>query len=57
MNAKLNESMWKRFLNNQTIDNFLSVSFDYLPKTYVEICEFDCLKDEGVAIAKKFNAL
>ena len=56
-NAKLNELMWKRFLNSQTIDNFLSVSFDNLPKTYVEICEFDCLKDEGVAIAKKFNAI
>ena len=50
-NSKLNELMWKRFLNSQTIDNFLSVSFDNLHKTYVEICEFDCLKDEGVVIA------
>lgn len=35
-NVKLNELMWKRFLNSQTINNFLSVSFDNLPKTYVE---------------------
>ena len=55
-NSKLNKKMWKRFLKNQEVVNFLDVDFLNIPKTYIEICEYDCLKDEGLALADKFKA-
>lgn len=55
-NSKLNNKMWKRFLNNQEVVNFLDVDFINIPKTYIEICEYDCLKDEGLTLADKFKA-
>lgn len=47
-NSKLNKKMWKRFLNNQEVVDFLDVDFLNIPKTCVETCEYDCLKDEGL---------
>ena len=55
-NSQLNKKMWKRFLNNQEVVDFLDVDFLNIPKTYIEICEYDCLKDEGLALAHKFKA-
>lgn len=55
-NDELNNLMWERFLKGQKIDNFLDINFLYIPKTYIETCEYDCLRDEGLALADKFNA-
>lgn len=55
-NSKLNKKMWKRFLKNQEVVYFLDVDFLNIPKTYIETCEYDCLKDEGLALADKFKA-
>lgn len=55
-NDRLNNLMWERFLKGQKIDNFLDINFLYIPKTYIETCEYDCLRDEGLALANKFNA-
>ena len=55
-NSQLNKKMWKRFLNNQEVDDILDLDFSNIPKTYIEICEYDCLKDEGLALAHKFKA-
>ena len=55
-NSQLNKKMWKRFLNNQEVDDILDLDFSNIPKTYIETCEYDCLKDEGLALADKFKA-
>ena len=55
-NSQLNKKMWKRFLKNQEVDDILDLDFSNIPKTYIETCEYDCLKDEGLALAHKFKA-
>lgn len=55
-NSQLNKKMWKRFLNNKEVDDILDLDFSNIPKTYIEICEYDCLKDEGLTLADKFKA-
>lgn len=55
-NDELNDLMWERFLKGQKIDNFLEFNFIHIPKTYIETCEYDCLRDEGIALANKFKA-
>ena len=55
-NDELNNLMWERFLKGQKIDNFLDINFLYIPKTYIETCEYDCFRDEGLALADKFKA-
>ncbi len=55
-NDELNTLMWERFLKNQKIDNFLDIKLENIPKTYIETCEYDCLRDEGVALANKLQA-
>lgn len=45
-NSKLNEKMWKYYLKDDEfrspLDNFINI------KTYIEVAEFDPLKDEGI---------
>ena len=55
-NSQLNKKMWKRFLKNQEADDILDLDFSNIPKTYIGICEYVCLKDEGLALAHKFKA-
>lgn len=55
-NSKLNKKMRKRFLKNQEVDDILDLDFSNISKTYIEICEYDCLKDEVLALADKFKA-
>lgn len=59
-NAKLNRKMWQLYLRNGDCEQnayaapMLAEDFTRLPPTYVEVEEFDCLHDEGLAYA---NAL
>lgn len=57
-NAKLNKKMWKFYLKNgfpvkkEYASPMETESFDNLPDAYVEVAEFDCLRDEGIQYAK-----
>jgi acetyl esterase/lipase len=53
-NSKLTEKMWELYLNDGCPINrayaapMEATSFENLPKAYVEVSEFDCLRDEGI---------
>lgn len=53
-NSKLNEFMWKIFLPKSNYEHIEYVSpmeapsLKDFPKTYIEVAEFDCLRDEGI---------
>lgn len=60
-NAENNRKMWKMYLSHASkedeklaspMDNELP---DYIPKTYIETAEIDCLHDEGILYAKKLR--
>ena len=52
-----NKKMWDLYLGDSKyvspgeLDNV-----GYFPKTYVEVCEFDCLRDEGILFADKLKS-
>lgn len=61
-NAKLNQKMWKLYVpGNQVLDRpeyaspALSASFDNVPKCYIEVNEFDCLRDEAIDYSQKLS--
>jgi acetyl esterase len=54
-NSRLNRKMWDMYLqqtNPEDIDYFVSPilaeSLKGMPPAYIEVCEFDCLRDEGL---------
>jgi len=57
-NAKLTEKMWKAYLRNEDAgprayaSPMEAVSLTGLPDAYVEVAEFDCLRDEGILYAE-----
>ena len=57
-NAELNRRMWELYLRDgdhgipQYAAPMLADDFSGLPPAYVEVEEFDCLHDEGIAYAK-----
>ncbi len=57
-NSKLNEKMWNLYLRNgvQSKKEYASpleaASFEDLPDAYVEVSDFDCLRDEGIHYAE-----
>ena len=54
---KSNKKMWELYLGDS---HYVSPGelddVSYFPKTYVEVCEFDCLKDEGILFANKLKS-
>lgn len=60
-NAKNNQRMWDMYLKNATMEEItVAVPMknqlpDYLPPTYIEITEFDCLRDEAMAYAERIR--
>jgi acetyl esterase/lipase len=56
--AKLNRTMWKLYIKNEEditspyVSPILSKTHDHLPQAYIEVAQYDCLHDEGVAYAK-----
>jgi acetyl esterase/lipase len=60
-NSRLNEKMWRMYLNGGEAKRleFASPaeakSFNDLPPAYIETAEFDCLHDEGVAFAESLR--
>lgn len=61
-NAKLNRRMWELYLRDgdhgmpQYAAPMLAGNFVGLPPAYVEVEEFDCLHDEGIAYAQALSA-
>lgn len=57
-NSKLNHKMWQLYLGNDTSSNreyaspMEASSFINLPNAYIEVAEFDCLRDEGIHYAE-----
>jgi Esterase/lipase len=57
-NAKANEIMWKSYLRDgdyhlRAYASLMeAVSFEKLPGAYIEVSEFDCLRDEGIQYAE-----
>lgn len=60
--AKLTDMFWKAYLKDQDPKQLKyaspmeAESLKYFPKTYIEVAEFDCLHDEGVAFAEKLQS-
>ena len=57
-NSRLNAKMWKMYLKDglPVEKGYASpteaVSLEGMPPSYVEVAEYDCLRDEGIAFAK-----
>ena len=60
--SRCNKLLWEMYLKNQDSEQaeFASIaeleSLDFFPDTYVEVAEFDCLHDEGIAFAHRLKA-
>lgn len=60
-NAKANKAMWEAYLGEQEQEHIEyaspmeAESLEGLPKTYMEVAELDCLRDEGIAYAKRLE--
>ena len=61
-NSRLNGKMWRMYLKNGDAGQrgyaspLEAASFAGLPPAYVEVAEFDCLHDEGLALAAALEA-
>jgi acetyl esterase len=54
------KSLWEYHLkgyNKIRKSKTLIDDISFMPPTYIEVCEFDCLHDEGVALSKRLNSL
>ena len=51
--SNLNKKMWKFYANDKFYFDPLVENISYMPKTYIEVCEFDPLHDEGIALYKR----
>lgn len=60
--SRCTELFWKIYLEEQDMTQvkYASImdvdSLELFPKTYVEVAEFDCLHDEGVAFAERLQS-
>lgn len=60
--AKLTKMFWKAYLGNQTPDPIPyaspieAESLEHFPDVYMEVAEFDCLRDEGIAFAERLRS-
>lgn len=55
-NAKLNRKMWQIYKKGESLESLLNINdLSFMPVTYVETAEFDCLKDEGKLLFEKLK--
>jgi len=57
--SKNNKIMWEMYLKNQS-DGAVPLNLRFsnpVPNAYIELCEFDCLHDEGAAMNEKLLRL
>ena len=62
-NSKLSEKMWHLYLPDRGDDAHIAYAspnaltdVSDLPSCYIEVAEYDCLRDEGMEYAKKLEA-
>ncbi len=56
-NSKLNRKMWQIYQKGGVAQNILDEEdLSFIPATYIETAEFDCLKDEGINLFERLNA-
>ena len=59
--AKLTKMFWKAYLGNkepqqiQYASPIEAESLEHFPDTYIEVAEFDSLRDEGIAFAERLR--
>ena len=59
--AKLSKMMWDTYLGGQTPEHMEyaspieASSFEGFPPTYIEVAEYDCLRDEGILLYKRLG--
>ncbi len=57
-NAKNNKKMWDIYQKGNKLPRIIeSPLLCYMPKTYIETAEFDCLRDEGRLLSEKLKTL
>lgn len=60
-NAKLSAKMWKWYLESQEIEHMEYASpmeaktLKGFPTSYIEVAEYDCLRDEGIAFCNRLK--
>ncbi len=61
--AKKNQSMWEKYLVDELSEVMIGyasplncMDLEDLPRAYIEVAEFDCLRDEGIAYANALEA-
>lgn len=60
--ASLEKMFWKAYLGNREIKQIQyaspieAESLEHFPNVYMEVAEFDCLRDEGIAFAERLRA-
>ena len=60
-NATLNKMMWDAYLSGKTPKHIEyaspmeSSSFAGFPPTYIEVAQYDCLRDEGILLYERFQ--
>lgn len=52
-NSISNKKMWDIYLGNNELNINENIDYSHFPKIYLETCEFDCLRDEGIALKDK----
>lgn len=59
--ARLSKMMWKAYLGEQVPKNIAyvspleAVSLEGFPETYMEVAEYDCLRDEGILFFERLQ--
>lgn len=52
----LNKKMWKTYLQGNTLPNILDYDdLSFMPSTYIELAQFDCLRDEAILLRKSLQ--
>ena len=60
--AKLTAMFWKAYLGDQEPEQIPyaspaeAESLEHFPRAYMEVAEFDCLRDEGIAFAERLRS-
>ena len=55
-NAENNRKMWRYYSHGNNAYNPLLDDLSFMPVTYIETADYDCLRDEGIMLHRKISA-